>query len=50
MLTWDEDDFTPANHIPTIMVGPRARADEYAQKINHYDVLRTRSRPSPGSA
>ncbi|WP_177226878.1 alkaline phosphatase family protein [Saccharopolyspora shandongensis] len=41
ILTWDEDDFTPANHIPTIMVGPMARASEYDQKINHYNVLRT---------
>jgi hypothetical protein len=41
VLTWDEDDFTPANHIPTIMVGPMARAGEYDQKINHYNVLRT---------
>ncbi|MEW2490639.1 alkaline phosphatase family protein [Streptomyces sp. NPDC048411] len=43
VLTWDEDDFTPANHIPTIMVGPMARAGEYDQKINHYNVLRTLS-------
>ncbi|WP_406416173.1 ricin-type beta-trefoil lectin domain protein [Streptomyces sp. NBC_00873] len=41
VLTWDEDDFTPANHIPTIMVGPMAKAGEYDQKINHYNVLRT---------
>ncbi|WP_406115676.1 alkaline phosphatase family protein [Streptomyces sp. NBC_01014] len=41
VLTWDEDDFTPANHIPTIMVGPMAEAGEYSEKINHYSVLRT---------
>ncbi|MFB7222801.1 alkaline phosphatase family protein [Streptomyces sp. NPDC056227] len=41
VLTWDEDDFTPANHIPTIMVGPMAKAGEYSEKVNHYNVLRT---------
>ncbi|MBB5158704.1 alkaline phosphatase family protein [Saccharopolyspora phatthalungensis] len=41
VLTWDEDDFTPVNRIPTIVVGPMARAGEDDQKINHYNVLRT---------
>jgi hypothetical protein len=41
VLTWDEDDFTPANHIPTIFVGPMAKAGDYSEKINHYGVLRT---------
>ncbi|MFB6782345.1 alkaline phosphatase family protein [Streptomyces sp. NPDC056352] len=41
VLTWDEDDFTPANHIPTIMVGPMAKAGERSEKVNHYNVLRT---------
>ncbi|WP_190814937.1 alkaline phosphatase family protein [Saccharopolyspora pogona] len=41
VLTWDEDDFTPVNRISTIFAGPMARAGEYDQKINHYNVLRT---------
>ncbi|MFE7358215.1 alkaline phosphatase family protein [Streptomyces sp. NPDC057543] len=41
VLTWDEDDFTPSNHIPTIMVGPMAKAGEYSEHITHYNVLKT---------
>lgn len=41
IVTWDEDDFSPSNHIPTIMVGPMVKAGVYPQKINHYSVLRT---------
>ncbi|MFD4761079.1 alkaline phosphatase family protein [Streptomyces sp. NPDC058439] len=41
VLTWDEDDFTPSNHIPTIMVGPMAKAGEYSERITHYNVLKT---------
>ncbi|MFD4764238.1 alkaline phosphatase family protein [Streptomyces sp. NPDC058439] len=41
VLTWDEDDFTPSNHIPTIMVGPMVRSGEYSERITHYNVLRT---------
>ncbi len=41
IVTWDEDDFTSANHIPTIFVGPMVRTGAYAESINHYRVLRT---------
>ncbi|MFD0337360.1 alkaline phosphatase family protein [Streptomyces sp. NPDC127117] len=41
VLTWDEDNFTPVNRIPTIMVGPMAKAGEYSERINHYNVLKT---------
>ena len=41
VLTWDEDDFGPLNQIPTLMVGPMAKAGNYGEFINHYSVLRT---------
>lgn len=41
IITWDEDDFTPTNRIPTIFVGPMVKAGVYKEKINHYHVLRT---------
>jgi acid phosphatase len=41
VLTWDEDDFTPVNHVATIFYGPMVKAGSYDQKINHYNVLRT---------
>jgi hypothetical protein len=41
ILTWDEDDFTTPNQIPTLFVGPMVRAGRYAEPINHYHVLRT---------
>ncbi len=41
IVTFDEDDFTPANHIPTIFVGPMVKPGQYSETINHYNVLRT---------
>lgn len=41
ILTFDEDNFTPQNHIPTIFVGPMVKPGEYNDSINHYNVLRT---------
>ena len=41
VLTYDEDDFTPTNRVPTIMVGPMAKAGQYNEHVNHYSVLRT---------
>ena len=41
ILTWDEDDFRPANHIPTDFVGPMVKQGKYGEYINHYNVLRT---------
>jgi Phosphoesterase family len=35
ILTWDEDDFTPVDHVATILYGPMARAGSYGQKVNH---------------
>lgn len=41
ILTWDEDDDTVANHIPTIIVGAHVKTGSYGERINHYNVLRT---------
>ncbi|MFI1092616.1 alkaline phosphatase family protein [Streptomyces sp. NPDC020917] len=41
ILTYDEDDGGPTNQIPTIMVGPMAKAGSYDEYVNHYSVLRT---------
>lgn len=41
IVTWDEDDGTVVNHIPTIFYGPMVAPGRYAQRITHYRVLRT---------
>lgn len=44
VLTFDEDDNTPANHVPTVIVGQRVQRvqpGQYAEHITHYNVLRT---------
>ncbi|HUK72017.1 MAG TPA: alkaline phosphatase family protein [Streptosporangiaceae bacterium] len=41
IVTWDEDDGSAANHIPTIFVGQPVRAGRYGQRITHYNVLAT---------
>ncbi|MFC5452553.1 alkaline phosphatase family protein [Paenibacillus aestuarii] len=41
ILTWDEDDSSKNNHIPTIFVGPMVKAGHYDQHITHLNVLRT---------
>ncbi|QYR24142.1 alkaline phosphatase family protein [Paenibacillus sp. sptzw28] len=41
ILTWDEDDFSKSNHIPTIFAGPMIKAGVDHEKINHLNVLRT---------
>ncbi|HEX3664195.1 MAG TPA: alkaline phosphatase family protein [Rhizomicrobium sp.] len=41
IITWDEDDGTEGNQIPTIFVGPMVKPGQYSEKINHYNVLRT---------
>ncbi|HEV8290839.1 MAG TPA: alkaline phosphatase family protein [Tepidisphaeraceae bacterium] len=40
IVTWDEDDGTSNNHIPTIFFGAHVKTGKYLQKINHYLVLR----------
>jgi hypothetical protein len=41
IATWDEDDYTPVNHIPTIFFGAGVRPGVYGERISHYNVLRT---------
>ncbi|MFF2146566.1 alkaline phosphatase family protein [Kitasatospora sp. NPDC058190] len=41
VVTWDEDEFTPANHMPTVFYGADVKPGSYGETINHYNVLRT---------
>jgi phosphatidylinositol-3-phosphatase len=41
VVTWDEDDHSAGNRIPTLFVGPMVRPGSYAERIDHYAVLRT---------
>lgn len=41
IVTWDEDDGTAANQIPTIFVGQQVRPGSYSGRITHYSVLAT---------
>lgn len=41
IVTWDEDDGSSANHIPTLFVGPMVKVGQYSETIDHYSVLRT---------
>jgi hypothetical protein len=41
IVTWDEDDSSASNQIPTIFYGAGVKAGQYSETINHYSVLRT---------
>lgn len=41
IVTWDEDDGSATNHIPTLFLGPMVKPGRYDARITHYDVLRT---------
>ena len=41
IVTWDEDDFTAADHIPLIIYGGPVVPGQYGQTVNHYNVLAT---------
>lgn len=41
IVTFDEDDNSAENHIPTIIYGARVRPGEYTERISHYNVLST---------
>src|SRR5262249_23465005 len=41
ILTFDEDDRNGGNRIPTVFAGQGVRAGDYAERIDHYRVLRT---------
>jgi hypothetical protein len=41
-ITWDEDDGSADQHIPTLVVSPRTRpGTRSATRFNHYSLLRT---------
>ncbi|MBI5658985.1 MAG: acid phosphatase [Nitrosomonadales bacterium] len=41
IVTWDEDDGSADNRVATLLFGPMIERGRYAQRINHYNVLRT---------
>jgi acid phosphatase len=41
VITWDEDDYSASNQIPTIAVGEDVRPGRYRHRIDHYSLLRT---------
>ena len=41
VVTWDEDDNGPDNHIPTLVVGAGVKQGRYGELLDHYRVLRT---------
>jgi hypothetical protein len=41
VVTWDEDDSSQSNQIPTIFYGANVQTGQYSNTINHYGVLRT---------
>lgn len=41
IITWDEDDGSMSNQIPTIFLGAMVKQGQFAEKINHFNVLRT---------
>jgi phosphatidylinositol-3-phosphatase len=41
ILTWDEDDNTSRNQIPTVFYGANVRPGTYNETISHYNVLST---------
>ncbi|MDH6575296.1 alkaline phosphatase family protein [Kitasatospora sp. MAP5-34] len=41
IVTWDEDNFTPANNMPTVFYGANVKPGSYGETINHYSMLRT---------
>lgn len=40
VVTWDEDDYSQANQVPTIIVGAQVKPGRYAERVTHYSVLR----------
>lgn len=41
IVTWDEDDGSQSNQIPTIFVGPMVKAGRYNETITHENIFRT---------
>lgn len=41
IVTWDEDDYSESNQIPTIIVGAGVNPGQYSEQIDHYSLLAT---------
>ncbi|MBC3839495.1 hypothetical protein GXW82_02560 [Streptacidiphilus sp. 4-A2] len=41
VVTWDEDDYTENNQVPTIVVGQGVKTGSYDETVNHYNLLAT---------
>jgi acid phosphatase len=41
IVTFDEDDFTASNQIPTFFSGPMVKPGTYSEPVTHYRLLRT---------
>ncbi|NUR63128.1 MAG: hypothetical protein HOV87_31400 [Catenulispora sp.] len=41
IVTWDEDDSSMSNQIPTVFYGANVKPGSYSETVNHYSVLRT---------
>ncbi len=41
IVTWDEDDGSADNRVATLFIGPMVKRGNSAQRINHYNILRT---------
>lgn len=41
IVTFDEDDGSEGNRVATLFYGPMVKPGRYAQRIDHYNVLRT---------
>lgn len=41
IVTWDEDDYTENNQVPTIIVGQSVVPGKYTTQVNHYNLLAT---------
>jgi phosphatidylinositol-3-phosphatase len=41
IVTWDEDDYSESNQVPTIIVGQSVKPGQYSENVNHYNVLAT---------
>ena len=41
IITWDEDDHSENNRIPTLAVGAGVQRGSWSDRVNHYRLLRT---------
>jgi hypothetical protein len=41
IITWDEDDSSMSNQIPTIFIGQNVKQGQFSEHITHFNVLRT---------